>query len=146
MPASWELIDDALSHLDSPAFNDSWYALLFRGKLELELKRMFEWLDYSVGSIELHPSSSAVWLAEIVLELKGSEAVGPCDLVREALLILDTERAGGDGDGVGRIPARLINNYMTLKYALEFGDCSDWSVLALAKQIIFMEVRDSDSL
>ncbi len=140
MPASWEIIDGALSHLESPSFNDAWYALVFRGKLELELKRIFEWIEHSNGSMELYPSSETVWLAETVLELKGSEAVGPCDIVREALLILDTERNGSEG----RIPARMINNYMTLKYALEFGDCEDWGVLSLAKQIIFMDVRDSE--
>ena len=140
MPASWETIDAALAHLESPAFSSSWYALLFRGKLEQELKRMFEWLEQSDGAIQMYPSSWAIWMSEIVLELKGSEAVGPCEVVREALLILETERSGDDG----RLPGRLINNYMTLKYALEFGDCGDWGVLSLAKQVIFMEVRDSE--
>lgn len=138
--ASWKVLDRALSHLESHAFDDSWYALVFRGTLELELKRIFEWLEYTSGDIELYPSKKAVLLAELVMELKGSNAMGPCDLVREALIILEAEREDG------HLPARVINNYMTLKYALEYQDCEDWAVLSLAKQIMFMSVRDSDSL
>lgn len=138
---TWDIIDRALSHLESHRFDDAWYALVFRGTLELELKRIFEWAETTEGIVELYPSKGARWLSEVVLELKGSDCMGPCDLVREAMLILETER-GIDG----RLPGRILNNYMSLKYALDYGDCEDWGIIALAKQIIFMDVRDSDSL
>lgn len=130
--ATWEILDVALGHLESPSFNGLAYAGRLRGRLEQELKRIFEWLEHSDGGVELYPSTESVWLAGLVMELKGVDAVGPCEIVREALLILDAER-GEDG----RIPGRLLNNYFTLRHALEFGDCAEWSVISLAKGIIF---------
>ena len=130
--ATWEILDTALGHLESPSFSERKYAGIFRGRLEAELKRIFDWLANSDGGLELYPSPESVWLAGLVMELKGVDAVGPCDIVREALLILDAER-----DSEGRIPGRLLNNYFTLRHALEFGDCAEWSVISLAKGIIF---------
>lgn len=130
--ATWEILDTALGHLESPSFNERKYASVFRGRLEAELKRIFDWLADSDGGLELYPSPESVYLAGLVMELKGVDAVGPCDIVREALLILDAER-----DADGRIPGRLLNNYFTLRHALEFGDCAEWSVISLAKGIIF---------
>jgi len=130
---TWDLLDRALGHLESPAFDGCRYAAVFRGRLEAELRRIFEWLENTDGGVELHPSPSAYSLAEIVLELKGCGVIdmGPCDLVREALLILNAER-----DSEGHLPGRLVNNYFTLHYALQYGGCSEWSVISLAKTII----------
>ena len=128
---TWDILDEALSRLESPAFDGRWYALAFRERLEAELKRIFDWSESTDGIVELHPSKGAVVLCEIVFELKGVDAVGPCDIVREAMLILDGQRVDG------RLPASVLNNYFTLRYALEFGDCEDWSVISLAKSIIF---------
>lgn len=61
----------------------------------------------------------------------------PQDLVREALSILDSTR-----NEEGNLPPRTLNNYYTLKHALDFGDCTDWSVLGLAKSVIFAQMRD----
>lgn len=138
MSPSWKILDRALSYLEAPCFDDAWYALVFRGTLEAELRRIFEWLENSDGAMELHPSPQARWLAQIVMELEGSHMSGPCGLIHEAMIVLEAERVDG------RLPSRLLNNYMSLKYALEFGDCQDWSVISLAKQIVFMDYRDSE--
>lgn len=130
--ATWEILDVALGHLESPEFDGLAYVSRLRVRLETELKRIFEWLEHSDGGVELYPSAESVVLAGLVMELKGRNAVGPCDVVREALLVLDAER-GEDG----KLPGRLLNNYFTLRHALEFGDCQEWSVISLAKSIIF---------
>jgi hypothetical protein len=57
--------------------------------------------------------------------------MSPEMLVIEALEIMHEQR-----DEDGRLPPRLVNNYMSLKYALEYGDCEDWAIVSLAKQII----------
>lgn len=129
---TWEILDSALSHLESPALIDRWYSAVFREQLEKELRRLFSWLDYSAGGVEAFPSKKVVRLAEMVLELRGVNAVEPCDIVREALILMELER-----DEDGRMPGRLLNNYYTLRLALEYGDCAEWSVIGLAKSIIF---------
>lgn len=131
MPA-WELLDDAICRLESSDFEGRWYASAFREAIEAELKRIFEWLDGTLGIVELHPSKRVTLLADIVQELKGARAVSPEDIVREALLVLDGQR-----DSEGKIPGRVINNYYSLRMALEYGDCQDWTILSLAKGIIF---------
>ena len=132
---TWDLLDRALGHLESPAFEGCRYVAGFRGRLEAELRRIFEWLDNTDGGVELHPSASASYLAETVLEMRGCAVLEmePCDVVREALLVLNAER---DVECGGRLPGRLINNYFTLHYALEYGDCSVLGVISLAKTII----------
>lgn len=64
--------------------------------------------------------------------------MSPEMIVIEALEILHSRR-----DSSGHLPPRSVNNYLSLKYALEYGDCEDWAVLSLAKQIIFGSVKDS---
>lgn len=61
----------------------------------------------------------------------------PQDLVREAICILD-----GTRDENGKLPSRTLNNYLSLRHALDFGDCQDWTILSLAKSVIFAQMRD----
>lgn len=63
--------------------------------------------------------------------------MSPEMIVIQALEILTSQR-----DEEGRLPTRLINNYMTLKHALEYGDCQDWSIISLAKQTIGFDMRN----
>jgi hypothetical protein len=64
--------------------------------------------------------------------------MSPEMIVIEALELLHSKR-----DANGHLPPRSLNNYLSLKHALEYGDCEDWTILSLAKQIIFGGVKDS---
>lgn len=135
-----ETLEKAVAYLGSSVFDNRHYAWMFNEVLLAELENLRRWNAMSGETgIELEPMGWVVRLAEGALKLKGNRVVSPEEIVIEALTILDMTR-----DKDGRLPNRSINNYMSLKYALEHGDCEDWGVIGMAKGIIFAQMRDGD--
>ena len=137
-----ETLDKAIAYLGSSVFDNSHYAWMFNEVLLAERSNIQRWnANAEANGFMLEPMGWVVRLAEGALKLKGNQVVSPEEIVIEALTILDMTR-----DSEGRLPTRSINNYMSLKYALEHGDCQDWGVIGMAKGIIFAQMRDNDVL
>lgn len=134
-----ETLDNAIAHLGSSVFDNRHYAWMFNEVLIAEAENLRRWnaLSGETG-IELQPMDWVVRLATLALQLQGNKAMSPEEIVIEALTVLDMTRVDG------RLPTRSVNNYMSLKYALEHGDCEDWGVIGMAKGIIFAQMRDGD--
>lgn len=132
-----ETLDNAIAHLGSSVFDGAHYAWMFNEVLLAERANLERWnSNAEANGLLLEPMDWVVRLAELALQLRGNKIVSPEEIVIEALTILDMTRVDG------RLPTRSINNYMTLKQALEYGDCADWSVIGMAKGIIFAQMRD----
>ena len=130
-------LEEAVAYLGSSVFDNRHYAWMFNEVLIAELENLRRWnANAEVNGFVLEPMGWVVELAESALKLKGNAVVSPEEIVIEALTILDMTRVDG------RLPTRSINNYMSLKQALEYGDCSDWGVIGMAKGIIFAQMRD----
>lgn len=137
-----ETLDKAIAYLGSSVFDNRSYAWVINEVLIAEAENIRRWnMNAESNGLELQPMGWVVRLAEGALKLKGNQVVSPEEIVIEALTILDMTR-----DADGRLPTRSINNYMSLKYALEHGDCQDWGVIGMAKGIIFAQMRDNDVL
>lgn len=137
-----ETLDRAIAHLGSSVFDGAHYAWVVNEVLMAERSNIEMWnANAELNGLTLAPMGWVVRLAELALKLQGNKIVTPEDIVIEALTVLDMTR-----DKDGRLPTRSINNYMSLKYALEHGDCQDWGVIGMAKGIIFAQMRDNDVL
>lgn len=132
-------VQSALAYLGSEVFDGRHYAWVFSEYLWAEHNRLTEWNTYVGESfIELQPSQKVLYMADLAMSLRGNLAVSNEEVIFEALTIMDMSR-GVDG----RLPFRTINNYMTLREALSYGDVDDESVQMLAKTIIFANMRDT---
>lgn len=126
----FETLEKAILHLGSSAFNGYIYADVALGVLMYEISICKVWYETTGGIVERHPDSESVRVATLCLQLKGDLAVSNQDFVVEALTVLDMSRIDG------RLHPSSVNNYMALKYALEFGDCDDPGIVGMAKAIV----------